>query len=447
MKKYEILYDWPIDEIRRLTNSDIAESFAATLSEQDLSQFTSLTEQMRGLGTELAQAKAAFSHFSNWHVLRSCLKDFENQFTTFPEQSFSKFLLFVVLAEKLALIAEPLDEIIIDESKFVIREHLDSLPIPWFTRENNITFEDSVAVFSCADFDSLECEINSCNISPPFIFQFLAALVPLPNVPIGHAALLKNTTPAIDSAAINAFVRLVILASGKYIHSPRRYVAPLRVINPDVFSAGHLYQQWNEILYVLSEYNSRDEILLKYLTIYHVIENLMFKYPIIELERQNSGQMFSIRDFRRLYKQVEQSESTALKHLFTAVLKEEATNGVTFEARLVSRWNGLNSSLISNLEIVLGKLGIRKGTHNFRHTDFNTSNDCASYFSQMVYQTRCAIVHNKETEFHLTYASLDAALTMLIEEFLIPSLEEICFALIGKPNSKFWYSGEKLSLY
>jgi len=67
--------------------------------------------------------------------------------------------------------------------------------------------------------------------------------------------------------------------------------------------------------------------------------------------------------------------------------------------------------------------------------------------TSLVYQVRCAIVHNKETEFHLTYASLDTTMKALIESFLIPSLEDICFSLIGCRNDKVWYSKQEIMLY
>ena len=65
----------------------------------------------------------------------------------------------------------------------------------------------------------------------------------------------------------------------------------------------------------------------------------------------------------------------------------------------------------------------------------------------MVYAIRNAIVHNKETEFHLTYATLDSTICALIESFVIPCLEEICFALVGSQNDYVWYLNKELKLY
>jgi len=128
-------------------------------------------------------------------------------------------------------------------------------------------------------------------------------------------------------------VRLVVLMTGRPVHSARRYANAPCVLDLDVARPGTLYQQWSDVLDVLSEYNSRDEVLLKYLTIYHVIENFMFKLPIVGLERQQIGRMFSIREFRRLYQKVEMAELDALKQLFGVVFQMSALQGVTFRRR------------------------------------------------------------------------------------------------------------------
>lgn len=236
--------------------------------------------------------------------------------------------------------------------------------------------------------------------------------------------------------------------SGGRSHTLRKYSVPISVISRNAVEAGEVYHQWNEVLNVLSEYNSRDEILLKYLTIYHVFENLMLKFPIVELERQQAGRMFTMRDFKRLYHQIDEKELAALKRLFATVLQLVATPGTTFEAHIVARWQALvPTTPQAEIEDALRLLGLKKNHRPLAYSDLTQGNECAGYFTQMVYQTRCAIVHNKETEFHLTYATLNNGFTALIEKFLIPSLEELCFALIGAPNPYVWYSQKELLLY
>jgi hypothetical protein len=100
---------------------------------------------------------------------------------------------------------------------------------------------------------------------------------------------------------------------------------PTRKIN-----IGSNYQQFNETLTILSEYNHQKDILDKYIRLYHVMENFMFKYPLVIMERANAGMPFSIRDFQRMYNKVNVSEISALKEMIRAILKEDYTAGTKF---------------------------------------------------------------------------------------------------------------------
>ena len=103
----------------------------------------------------------------------------------------------------------------------------------------------------------------------------------------------------------------------------------------------------------------------------------------------------------------------------------------------------LEPSLVSEADIdsALSTLGMTCAFATF------ADQSVAGSFARLVYAVRNSIVHNKETEFHLTYASLDPTIIALIETFLIPSLEEICFSLIGIPNTHLWYQNRELLLY
>lgn len=242
MKKYEILYDWPVAQVQRLADSNEAENYALALDAAPLAAFTTLTEHIRGLGADLAAAKAARAHFARWAQLSQCVEAFENQFGDFPDANLAKFRLSILLADKLAQAAPLLDAAEIDVNAFEIRELPEPLPVCWFTRENAQSTTDSTAIFNCGDLAALEPEIAAANISPTFAFQLLAALHALQAFPAGHAVLVKRGAQQIEIAAIEAFVRLVVLISGKPVHATRRYANTPQVLDPDAIRAGHLYQ-------------------------------------------------------------------------------------------------------------------------------------------------------------------------------------------------------------
>lgn len=450
MKKYEILYDWPIVEINRLADSAEAEAYANGLAGPALDSFTELTEKLRGIGVDLVAAKAARQLLANWQLLKQYVERFEREFGTFPAFVGRKFRLSIVLAEVLSQAAPALDAADVDPNVFEIRPLLSAVPPVWFCRENAASFADSLVVFACQDSALLEREITRAvvPISPLIIFHLLAVLHAMPDVPLVHVALVKKSQPPIDDAAVDAFARLLIIGSGGVVYPLRDYAGGgLSIIDRDEMRAGIPYHQWNDVFHVLSEYNGRQELLTKFLTLYHVFENLMVKFPIVQLERQHGGRMFSIRDFRRLFRQVDESEMASLKRLFQVVFQMTVRPGTTFESHIVTRWNGLVPGIVAtDIENAMGALEIRKDKRPLRHAEFAVG-EPASYMAQMVYAFRNAIVHNKETEFHLTYASLDATLRSLLETFLIPTLEEMCFALIGRPNSHVWYQNKEIVLY
>ena len=136
-------------------------------------------------------------------------------------------------------------------------------------------------------------------------------------------------------------------------------------------------------------------------------------------------------------------EADALKRLFTAVFQLPISNGQTFNQHISSQWSALVPNVASqqDIDIALSILGMKLTFIAF------VPNSFASNYANLVYGFRNAIVHNKETEFHLTYASMDSTLCCLLENFLLPSLEQICFALISEPNDILWYQNKELQLY
>jgi len=444
MKKYEILYDWPIEDTRRLSDSELAESYAAQLDEPELSLFVELTEKIRLLGADLAKAKAERAHFTKWVEIRAYIEEFGKQFISFPSPSVDKLRMSLLLAHKLSESSPPLDMTDIDADTFEIREITQPVPTKWFCRENSLSLSDSVALLTLSDFNVVANEIMATNMSPNFLFHLLATLNVTPDLPSFQMIFVKKMNPQIDSMAIDAFARLAILSTGKAVHSARRYTNAPNILNIDEIKPGVAYNQWNEILNVLSEYNSRDDTLLKFLTIYHVIENFMFKRPIVELEQKMNGSMFSIRDFQRLYDNVRTKEEVALKSLFQEVFKMEALPRVKFKDHIVTRWKRLVPNVAkASIDNSINLIGL-----NFSFNSFNDK-DALPCFSQLIYRIRNTIVHNKETEFHLTYASLNMhpSLCSIIEDFALPCLEEICFSLISKPNQVFWYQNKEICLY
>lgn len=445
MKKPNVLFDWPLVEITRLTDSLEAETFVATLDAPAEAEFTSLAEVIRGIGEDLQEAKDSCSHFTGWTLLLQNVKDFLTRFPAFPNAAYRKFVAFIILADMLSNTNATFDTDDVNEALFEIRTLDTQLPVYWYVRENNSNYENSIVVMCCNDFNLMQHQFQEdiANISPRIIFHILATISQVSELPNTHFTLIKNSNLQIPAETVKAFVNFHILAKGKEIHVPRKYIAPPETGNLDDITPEHPYHQWNDVFEVLSEYNSRSEPLLKFLTIYHVVENFMFKRPIVELETSQNGRMFSIRDFRRLYKEVDMGEEKALAKLFTAAFPSIVSGTTTIQQSVTLRWQNLSTTVSpAEIDSALAEMGINK-----RYANFASGNQVSSSFCELVYKMRCAIVHNKETEFHLTYASLTNGFIALIELFLLPALEEFCFVLLGVKNQIIWYLNRDLKLF
>ena len=82
-----------------------------------------------------------------------------------------------------------------------------------------------------------------------------------------------------------------------------------------------------------------------------------------------------------------------------------------------------------------------------------TTDSLPKFMGKVIYAFRNSMVHNRETEFHLTHFTLtnhpligDTARTIL-ENFLLPTIEELVFNLIIAENTLVWYDKSKLYLW
>jgi hypothetical protein len=192
----------------------------------------------------------------------------------------------------------------------------------------------------------------------------------------------------------------------------------------------------------LGEYVDRKDVLAKYLSMYHVIENFMFKSQIVKLERKVVGSMFSIRDFKRLYNVVNVFETKAAENLVRSVFSL-LHNGAPFGSFAFSRWRAFLQAENANLA------KIQEFLANFipPNQAGNVAGNFFEYFSTLLYQVRNSIVHNKETEFHISSETYSVGCGLVIEKYLLPVLEEFVFLAMAEDNDVVWYRSNSIALW
>jgi len=216
----------------------------------------------------------------------------------------------------------------------------------------------------------------------------------------------------------------------------------------DDLIVGSDYQQFDDILYIAGEYNTKSELIDKYISIYHIIENFMFRYPIAKLLHENTtGKMFSIREFNRLYGKTSEKETTALND-FLAQSYDLEISGRKIKKIISDKYKNLKNTPsfnVSEYNKFIDNLNIRgKDVH---YSISQTDQQITSIFSKLLYQTRCSIVHNKETEFHILNSKVNATVKIVLDSFLMECMELIVFSTMIKNNTIVWYREQHLELY
>lgn len=256
--------------------------------------------------------------------------------------------------------------------------------------------------------------------------------------------------------AICNYINMVQVIKGNVIHESRECTYSIQLKNRTEFNDISKYIQFSDVFLILSEFNEERNILNKYLRLYQIIENFMFRIPICELV-DDTERMFNIRDFNNLYTKIDNNEPDAIKKFFKKALLEKDKNNtmlVSLFKVYIDEFKDMYSSELEDIVLsvtdknILVKMEINN-IRNLSNIDTNTSiqNNLIAVSSKLVYRLRNSIVHNKATEFHLTNNNLDDNLYKLLDKLIIPILIEMIYFLITNKSKCITYQSNKLCLY
>jgi len=262
----------------------------------------------------------------------------------------------------------------------------------------------------------------------------------------------------VSSQRIAAFVRAATVNTGMHFHTPRAYTGAGTEIVRKHFAPNpnDSLEQFSDALQVLSECFAEDDVLNRFLRLYQAMENFMVRRQVIAVQNGVGQNAFSIRDFRRLYDHVDKNEQDSLKDLLQRALSITGLiSGTTLANIIANRWDvevnqSANQATIANdLLRTFGALPKNGGTFNTAtaHQNLLNASERHKTLGSLVYGFRNMIVHNKETEFHLTHSSMPQGVELFMNRFLMPSLDDIIFALLNVDKSIVWYPHPTIALY
>lgn len=145
------------------------------------------------------------------------------------------------------------------------------------------------------------------------------------------------------------------------------------------------YEQYFEVFDILNELNHANDTITRFLKLYHIIEYLVYRKELVEIEQKARNNRTFIREIHGLSNQGTK-ELEVLRRNFKKIFEVQVLAGL-FD---INPLNGNEATFLRNY------WGISIPANNdFEHTQVNRIAD-------LIYKIRNSIVHNKESEFHIT---------------------------------------------
>lgn len=245
---------------------------------------------------------------------------------------------------------------------------------------------------------------------------------------------------------INDFtMKFIQLSKNKTTHIAVEHTSTLPTI---YVSPSEDYEQFDDILYILSECNQENKVLSKFLKLYQILENFEIRSELVKLIREKPGRFLSVRNFQLLTERAEKSEKKALKKLMSNLYSVTYSTNKTIKQFVKEEYTDFKNSYLNGMD---KERNLRQDFKELQIGEISNFDELSNSdkLSTIVYQLRCSIVHNKLYEVHLTDKELREKEELLdyLKYFLIPILEKIVYKLISEKNNLLWYDVREIKLY
>lgn len=201
-----------------------------------------------------------------------------------------------------------------------------------------------------------------------------------------------------------------------------------------VFSGTTKYEQYFEVYDIINELNHSSDIITRFLKLYHILEYLVYRAELVQIEVKARLNRTFIREIHGFTgKGQSDKEFEVFKRNFKEIFRSEIATGA-FQLNPLTQQEG------AFLRSYWG-ITIPAATNLFNHTDGNS-------ISMLIYRLRNSIVHNKESEFHITTTNPDDYIDVidLIKRF-IQKLEKQVFDKISSDSASISYQNKHIELY
>jgi hypothetical protein len=226
-----------------------------------------------------------------------------------------------------------------------------------------------------------------------------------------------------------SYIYLSYLNNSKSIDLPSNmtyYVPSLN--NTLALDNTKIYEQFFDVYDVINELNQATDLLARFLKLYHILEYLVYRVYLVDLTTRVGTNKFFVREYAVSAEKMKVRESDTFILNFIKIFHSD-----------IPRISGDLLHFSTNpIKDFLRNNGIVKG--------FDNSN--LTRVASLVYGLRCSIVHNKESEYHLTITnSEDYTIIIPLITQLIQTLEFLVIQKIADNDISIKYPQQQMNLY
>lgn len=212
--------------------------------------------------------------------------------------------------------------------------------------------------------------------------------------------LIHKFAHAFSSLSIYSYIYYQELLQGGKIEPDQRLDYNLPHGATTNFSGAITYEQYFEVFDIINELNHASDLITRFLKLYHILEYLVYRAELVNIEIKARVNRTFIREIHSLTgKGQSDKEFDVFKRNFKEIFEAEIAAGA-FDINPISPDEG---SFLKN----------NWGIDNYNYLE-------GAHVATLIYRIRNSIVHNKESEFHITMTNPDdyAVVINLIKRFL-----------------------------
>ena len=246
--------------------------------------------------------------------------------------------------------------------------------------------------------------------------------------------LIHKFAHAHNSLSIYSYIYYKELLQGGKIELDQRLDYTLSHGATTAFSGATKYEQYFEVFDIINELNHSTETITRFLKLYHILEYLVYRRELVEVEQKARNNRTFIREIHGFTGKAQpDKEFDVFKKNFKKIFEAEI-------AAEVFQLNPLTLQEGSFLRTYWG-IDIPVATNRFNHLDNGS-------ITNLIYRIRNSIVHNKESEFHITTSNpYDYYDVLALIKRFIQILEKQIFDKISNDANSISYQNQYIELY